>query len=112
MLESGSWQIGDTCQALIESLPMLTRNEKKPEDGIKFEGDDALDATRYLLYSRQRAKQPPKDERLQERIKAAEFTDVTSEMIWRRRWERQEKHKAQLIKFGRKNLFHNRRGHY
>ena len=34
MLQNGTWQIGDNCQALIETLPMLTRDEKKPEDGI------------------------------------------------------------------------------
>lgn len=59
MLQNGEWQIGDNCQALIESLPMLTRDEEKPQDGIKFDGDDALGATRYLLYSRHRAKQTP-----------------------------------------------------
>lgn len=114
MLKSGEWQIGDNCQALIESMPMLTRDEKKPEDGVKFDGDDALDATRYLLYSRHRAKRNPESgidpreeqvqERVQERVTAAEFTDSTSEMVWRNKWAAQERRKTAPIHFGRRGL--------
>src|SRR5215467_14333862 len=106
MLQNGEWQIGDTCQALIESLPMLTRDEKKPEDGIKFDGDDALDFTRYLLYSRHRTKRAPGTdpvaERVAERVAAAEFTDRTSEMIWKSRCEVQERRKTAPVRFGRR----------
>lgn len=73
MLQNGTWQIGDNCQALIETLPMLTRDEKKPEDGIKFDGDDALDVTRYLLYSRLNTRQAPKADRIEERVALAEI---------------------------------------
>ncbi len=115
MLQNGEWQIGDNCQALIETLPMLTRDEKKPEDGIKFDGDDALDATRYLLYSRQPAKRAPGTnpiaEKIDERAAAAEFTDSTSEMVWRRRWEAQERKKMQPVHFGRR-IHRGRQGAY
>src|SRR5207249_3853428 len=75
MLKAGEWQIGDSCQALIEQLPILTRDEKKPEDAIKFEGDDAADATRYLIYSRHRSRQAPVIDRIEQRIAEAEMTD-------------------------------------
>ncbi len=112
MLQAGEWQIGDTCTALIESLPMLTRDEKKPEDGIKFDGDDALDATRYLLYSRSRARQAPQTDRVEERIseliQANELTDPTSIMIYRRKFAQQEEHKSQPIRFARRGIHHGR----
>jgi phage terminase large subunit len=104
MLKSGEWLIGDNCQALIEQLPILTRDEKKPEDGIKFEGDDALDATRYLLYSRHRGRQGPQAERIDERVKAAEFTDTTSEMIFRRKWAAEGRRKTAPVHFGRRGI--------
>jgi phage terminase large subunit len=104
MLHNGTWQIGDNCQALIETLPMLTRDEKKPEDGIKFDGDDALDATRYLLYSRLHTRQAPQADRIEERVALAEFTDSTSEMIWRRKWAKQEAWRSQPIQFGRRGI--------
>jgi len=113
MLQNGEWQIGDNCKALIETLPMLSRDEKKPEDGIKFDGDDALDATRYLLYSRHRAKRAPGTdlvaEKVAKRIAAAEFTDSTSEMIWKSRYEAQERKKTAPIRFGRQRINHRQR---
>jgi hypothetical protein len=92
---------------LVETLPMLTRDEKKPEDGQKWEGDDALDATRYLLYSRLHARQAPQEERFQERIAAAEFTEPHSMAIWMSKW----KHREQTgpIRFGRHSISRRRR---
>jgi len=109
MLQSGEWQIGDTCTALIETIPMLTRDEKKPEDGTKFDGDDALDATRYLLYSRHRAKRAPGTDpindrvelRIQEEKDAGILTDPTSEMIRRGQYAAQERKRTTPIRFGR-----------
>lgn len=116
LLKAGEWQIADCCQALIESLRMLTRDEKKPEDGIKFDGDDALDATRYLLYSRHRGRQAPQADRVEERIneliQAKELTDPTSIMIFRRKFEAQEKRKSQPVLFGRRGLNRRRRVSY
>ena len=109
MLQAGEWLIGDSCQSLIETLPMLTRDEKKPEDGIKFECDDALDATRYLLYSRHRSKQAPLEDRIQARIAEAEITEPTSVMVWRRKFEAEERRKLQPVKFGRRGLSRDRR---
>jgi hypothetical protein len=111
MLQNGELQIGDNCTALIETLPMLTRDEKKPEDGIKFLGDDALDAFRYLLYSRQRPGQAPTAERIQEKIEAAELTDLTQINIWRSKFAKQEESSSRPVKFGRRrHIGRGRRG--
>jgi len=77
LLRDGEWQIGDNCQALIDTLPMLTRDEKNREDCVKFEGDDAVDATRYLLYSRLRGQKPFNvewEERLAEKMRQGDPT--------------------------------------
>ena len=50
------------------------------------------------------AKKPPQEERMEERVKAAQFIDPASEMIWRRRWELEEKCKAMPLKFGRRGI--------
>jgi phage terminase large subunit len=106
-MQNSTLLIGDCCQMLIETLPMLTRDEKKPEDGLKFEGDDALDATRYLLYSRLHARQAPQEERLQERIEAAEFREPHSMAIWVNKWKHQEQ--TGPIRFGRHSTSRRRR---
>lgn len=90
---------------------MLTRDEKKPEDGIKFEGDDALDATRYLLYSCLRAKKPPQDQRMDERIRELQEqgADPTVIMILRRNLAQREERRSKPIPVGRRGLHHRRR---
>ena len=67
---------------------MLTRDEKKPEDAIKFDGDDAADATRYLLYSRQPARQAPKEARMAEDLKDV---DPAMRQIHVARWLAEQK---------------------
>ena len=52
MLQNSEWQIGDNCKAVIETLPMLTRDEKKPEDGIKFEGCHSWSIAKTTLSGR------------------------------------------------------------
>jgi hypothetical protein len=51
MLESNSWLITDNCAELIDSLPLLVRDESRREDIRKVDGDDAADAARYGLVS-------------------------------------------------------------
>jgi hypothetical protein len=41
---------------------------------------------------------------MEERVKAAEFIDPASEMIWRRRWELEEECKAMPLKFRRRGI--------
>ncbi len=51
MLESDIWQITDNCRALIESIPLLLRDDRRVEDVRKMDGDDPPDAARYGLIS-------------------------------------------------------------
>jgi phage terminase large subunit len=68
MLRSGHWVIGSNCTELIKTLPMLSRDENKVEDCVKFEGDDAADAARYGLRSYYRPGEKPLEVRIQERV--------------------------------------------
>lgn len=52
LLDKDGWLIAENCTRLIESIPTLTRDEKKPEDVKKMLGDDPPDSARYGLYSR------------------------------------------------------------
>lgn len=42
-------QIFNTCPDLISVIPQCSNNEKKPEDILKWDGDDFYDDVRYLL---------------------------------------------------------------
>lgn len=42
-------QIFNTCPDLISVIPQCSNNEKKPEDILKFDGDDFYDDARYLI---------------------------------------------------------------
>jgi hypothetical protein len=50
MLQTGQWQIADTCPKLIEAIPSRMHDEKKPGDVLKVPGDpldDVADDARY-----------------------------------------------------------------
>lgn len=49
MLSTGHWKITQNCSILIESLPLLQRDEKKVEDIAESSVDHAPDAARYGL---------------------------------------------------------------
>ncbi|HXC48390.1 MAG TPA: hypothetical protein VNU20_08855 [Candidatus Sulfotelmatobacter sp.] len=49
LLERDAWMIAENCPRLIESLPLLVRDDRRVEDVRKMEGDDAADAARYGL---------------------------------------------------------------
>ena len=51
MLEANAWVITDNCAKLIDTLPLLVRDERRNEDIRKVEGDDPADAARYGLVS-------------------------------------------------------------
>jgi phage terminase large subunit len=51
LLESDAWLITDNCAKLIDSLPILVRDDDRVEDIRKADGDDAADAARYGLVS-------------------------------------------------------------
>ena len=39
MLQTGEWQIADTCPKLIEAIPSRMHDEKRPGDVLKVTGD-------------------------------------------------------------------------
>ncbi len=51
LMETDAWSITENCRQLIESLPLLIRDERRVEDIRKVDGDDAADAARYGLVS-------------------------------------------------------------
>ncbi len=101
-LRAKKWLIGNNCPQLIKTLPMLTRDEKKVEDCVKFDGDDAADSARYGLRSRFRVATPPLEVRLQSQIEAMKLTDPTIVAIQSSVLMAKERRKLQPIRFGRK----------
>lgn len=59
MLQYGRWEIDPSCKSLIKNLPLFARDDDKPEDCLKFVGDDPGDSARYGLKSRFAARQLP-----------------------------------------------------
>jgi phage terminase large subunit len=94
--------ISSACSRLVDCIPTLTRDPEYLEDVLKMDGDDPADAYRYGLYSRLRSVTAPMEVRMQRKVEAAKFTDPTSEMIFRSKWEKQEQRKAKPVHFGRR----------
>lgn len=51
LLQGDEWLITDHCAKLIECIPQLVRDDRRPEDIRKIDGDDPADAARYGLVS-------------------------------------------------------------
>jgi hypothetical protein len=107
MLQADLLTISDACPKLIQCLPQMIRDEKNLEDVLKVDhsqgqlGDDCYDALRYGLKSMLGDAAPPMEVRIDERVESAHFTDRTSEMIWRSKWQQDELRKAQPVHFAR-----------
>ena len=81
MLHYNRWIIGKNCPKLIENIPLFSRDEKNPEDCVKFLGDDPGDSARYGLKSRFSGRETPREVQLMEvfegiKKKAAEGVDL------------------------------------
>ena len=74
MLAENEWVIAGNCAELIRVLPTLTRDGARVEDVLKMDGDDPADAARYGLKSRMRAARAPMEQRVAERVTAADPT--------------------------------------
>ena len=77
LLEQDKWLITENCEKLIDSLPTLIRDEKRPEDIKKVEGDDEADSARYGLYSRLGAAKAPPE------VRAAKLVENVTDMTER-----------------------------
>lgn len=80
LMKSDELEIDPSCKHLIDVIPMICTEEDDPQEIIKFDGDDAWDAARYALKSRQRAGLIPVTEVADERLKKfAESRNTTVE---------------------------------
>lgn len=68
MLKNDEIAIDPCCVNLIETLPMITRDEDDLEKTVKFDGDDAYDSFRYGLKDRMRERQAPIEVRARNRV--------------------------------------------
>ena len=64
LMKYGKWKIHQSCQHLIETLPILVRDEDNREDILKVTGDDPADSARYGLYSRMKGRRQPFEQRV------------------------------------------------
>ncbi len=99
LFQSDLWVISTNCPKLIANIPTLTRDEKNLEDCLKMDGDDPADAARYGLKSRLVSPKKPTEVQLEDKVRAVNFTDATSEMMWRKTWQRQMQKQKQPIRF-------------
>lgn len=72
MLKYNTWKIGKNCPKLIDNIPLFSRDEKNPEDCLKFLGDDPGDSARYGLKSRFSGSEIPKEVQLTRVLQAVE----------------------------------------
>jgi len=79
MLRDGRWIIGDHCTGIIESLPMMIRDDKNVEDVMKIDGDDPYDSCRYGLKSRYSPKAEPFESRIKRELEG--IKDATHAMM-------------------------------
>lgn len=113
MLRDNKWIIGSNCTNLIECLPTLVRDEKKPEDVVKvnatstMRGDDEADAVRYAILSRLRPQQPPIESRIAQRVKEM-GPDQFARMMHLHRIEAEERAKTLHTGPGRSHWTTNR----
>jgi hypothetical protein len=90
LLRTDKWIITKNCSKLIESLPILTRNEANIEDIRKTDGDDVADSARYGIKSRldpRRTSLSGLDANIAARAERISTEDPTSRAIWLRKIE-------------------------
>ena len=101
LLESDEWLIAENCERLIDNLPSLIHDDKKPEDVKKVDGDDPGDAARYGLYSRLGTVETPKDIRAAEKVEGV--TDPTTRAHILEKFYAQEAAKDRPVPVGRRH---------
>jgi hypothetical protein len=108
MLQTGEWQIADTCQKLIEAIPSRMHDEKRPGDVLKVTGDpldDVADDARYGIYTFVTSSPKPRELVIREQLKAlAEQGDLTSALIRYQQFKAEEDYQAapRPVRLGRR----------
>ena len=109
MLQTGEWQIADTCPKLIEAIPSRMHDEKRPGDVLKVTGDpldDVADDARYGIYTFVTSSPKPRELTIREELKTlAEQGDLTSAMIRGLQFKAEEEYQAtpRPIRLGRRS---------
>lgn len=81
MLAHNQWKIGKNCPKLIENIPLFSRDDKNPEDCVKFLGDDPGDSARYGLRSRFTKREAPQQVQLAAVMETIKQKNGTSENL-------------------------------
>lgn len=108
MLQTGEWQIADTCPKLIKAIPSRMHDDKRPGDVLKVPGDpldDVADDARYAIYTFVTSSAKPRDLVMREELKAlAAQGDLTSALIRHQQMTEESQHvrPAVLGRYGRR----------
>jgi hypothetical protein len=98
-LQTGQWQIADTCPKLIEAIPSRMHDEKRPGDVLKVAGDpldDVADDARYGIYTFITTTEKPRELVVREDIRRlAEQGDLTSAYVRHRQMTAEQRRGGQ-----------------
>jgi hypothetical protein len=104
-LQTGEWQIADTCPKLIEAIPSRMHDEKRPGDVLKVPGDpldDVADDVRYGIYTFITSSEKPKELLAREAIAPlAAQGDLTSCLIRWQQWTEDPQRDSRPARLGR-----------
>lgn len=82
--------IDHSCTKVIDTIPMVCRDDKHPERPLKFDGDDAIDSLWYALTHRMGTAQAPYEVRLAQ--EAEKITDPTARWFYVQKMRKQHAH--------------------
>lgn len=85
LLQGKTAFITDSCECLIETLPMIIHDPDHVEDTLKIDGDDAYDSWRYGVYSRLSPRKAPREEQVRARLDEHPELDPTSQALFIRK---------------------------
>ena len=105
MLQTGEWQIADTCPRLIEAIPTRMYDEKRPGDVLKVPGDpldDVADDARYGIYTFITSTEKPPELTIHDQVRQlAEQGDLTSAAVRFAQYAAESEYRYQPATLGR-----------
>ena len=75
LLRADGLKVSKTCEHLKNKMPQALRDPKKPEDALKMEGDDEIDALYKGVMARPTSVEMPKEMRMAQRVTAIDPHD-------------------------------------
>lgn len=113
MLQTGEWQVADTCPKLMEAIPSRMHDEKRPGDVLKVPGDpldDVADDVRYGIYTFITAAVEPMEIAQREVLRnLAEQGDLTSALVCQQLMMEKSQPQSKPIPLGRYRPLNTRR---